>query len=146
MYDREHDIEQTLLRNSEEGVIVVQHNLVHEPNDPMIDHDIINVEDIDDFRIESNDNMSSTGMDEVAIDTNGIRLRQPVGPSGMVEEILRQVPVEEDLPSAVTMSDVVQPNEPAVMVEELLRPLAFEEEIVLFQPNLSVHSQKQKKN
>ena len=95
----------------------------------MIDQDIINVEVNDDVRIESNDNVASTGMNDVAINTNVIQLRQPIGPSGMIEEILRQVPVEEHLPSAVRMSDVVQPNEPAVMVEELLRPLACEEEI-----------------
>lgn len=136
MYDREHDIEHSLLSNSEgvivvdsEGGIVVDPNSTSAPNDPMI----INLEGIDDGIIESNDNVISE-----AIVTNVIGLRQPMGPSGMIEEILRQVPVEDDLPSAVMMIDTVQPNEPAEMINDFLRPLPVGEEIVLIRPDLSV--------
>lgn len=141
MYDLEHHIDSSLLMNSEEEVIVVEqsipvHDIIMEMEHvPMIP---TFVDDNDEVINESNDNLTSTEINDVAISTDLIQLRQPIGPSGMVEELLRREPVVEDVAIDINGIKSRQPIGPSEMIEELLRPLADEEEIVLIQPNLSV--------
>ena len=149
MYDREHHLEQTLLMNSEEGVIVIDQsipvndslmNMAHVPHLP------INVDVNVDVMNESNDILPSTVINDVAISTDILQLRQPIGPSGMIEELLSQVPVEEELPSTMVNEvanninniESIQPTTPSDMLEELFSNTADVEEIVIIEPNLSV--------
>jgi hypothetical protein len=149
MLDKSHFVDSLLLSNSTEGVLVVEPDMV---NDPTNDQDVINVNGNGDVRVNTND--------DVVIVNNVVNLRQPLGPTGMINDILRQVPVVEDRTSTVMIGDVVRPNEPAEVVEdqslatkmdnvvqpneaaemlkELVEPLAYESEIVLVQPDLSI--------
>jgi hypothetical protein len=168
MYDREHHLEQTLLMNSEEGVIVIDQsipvndslmNMAHVPTIPMnvdvnVDvmnesNDILPPMNVDvnvDVVNESNDILPSTVINDVAISTDILQLRQPIGPSGMIDELLGQVPVEEELPSTMVnevannINDIesIQPITPSDMLEELFSNSADVEEIVVIEPNLSV--------